>query len=909
MAPRKPTWDWKARGCAEFKHFTVPFAVKEYVQNVVGQALKDLKTREWSDWTREDLRTLEPKDQEKRKQSLILEYPGLLTGPDGALLKRTKAWAPLYILSATIAQHKLTSIFATTDLKIALVVWRHKTFGITALSVYNNHLDKKARFSSFTVDGSSTSRDNQWAVGEKGKGFILATQYLFENVEDTVAENRKSDPEAWKSVKGTVSFRVGHQIGTLKWKKSRYDDEDDLLRVILDDLSPLSVEQYMDKQVADARDRKRDTYDDDDSEDDAEGYGYTAETPKLRKQAESALKSVHQRRITQQLDAKGEGDKRGHSLVSPDEVAITVIGLDGSFQPEYLFSAIYGIIPPPQQWRVPGSQVQFFIAAADETNADAAGPSKPNTKFYHRDQYVPFGLHLNRVSVNYHGDLSITSDRVAILRDHKMTAYRSGLSSSADAAIRTIPDLALELTLDILTQQHSEGFANLVRPQDKTGADGYRKAFEAAMRKLHPEIPDDARIHPTAGSVKDRMFAELGLTPVSVSSKAWEIIEASGAYVSLEDYARDVLLSSPPVGNSKGLARLRVAMAVVAPKVPAANVTIRDYNKSTPSVVWDEDNNLFAFALLPKCEAHPTSQCLCWVGPFLHDAAKDFDGVQLSTRKLFSAYLLCMKGDANMEDDESEDDHMRSVSDEEENGVNGMELDDLLDSASWFGSDSGSESDSDSPIPSASRRKSPSASKKSTTQRVRIPPPPRVDKPRSVRSSPRRTREEPRQATPVADVPRNPTSPPNDPPVNVAPASPTHIAAPSNAPRASLPASTATAVHTNEDNEDAALTAITTLVAAHKERKLALEEARVIMKNLQDQIDALRRHRDDADTQVDVLKIDCATHKLRIEELGRASAEKDAQILALQNKVKELNETEAGIEELLRARKKARFGA
>jgi hypothetical protein len=56
MAPRKPTWDWKARGCAEFQHFTVAFAVKEYVQNVVGQILKDLRVREWSDWEREDLR-------------------------------------------------------------------------------------------------------------------------------------------------------------------------------------------------------------------------------------------------------------------------------------------------------------------------------------------------------------------------------------------------------------------------------------------------------------------------------------------------------------------------------------------------------------------------------------------------------------------------------------------------------------------------------------------------------------------------------------------------------------------------------------------------------------------------------------------------------------------------------------
>jgi hypothetical protein len=189
----------------------------------------------------------------------------------------------------------------------------------------------------------------------------------------------------------------------------------------------------------------------------------------------------------------------------------------------------------------------------------------------------------------------------------------------------------------------------LVSPKDESGAGAYHDAFEAAMRKMHPEIDDGALIHPTAGSVKESLFDELRLTPVKVTSKAWDIMAASGAYTSLDEYARQVLLSSPPVEDPKGLERLRVAMSVVAPDVPAANVTIRKYDKSTPSVVWDKDNNLFAFAFPPACDEHPTSRCLCWVGPFIHDAAKDYD-TKLSTRKLFSAYLLCMKGDANMED-------------------------------------------------------------------------------------------------------------------------------------------------------------------------------------------------------------------------------------------------------------------
>ena len=32
MAPRKPRWDWKAKGAAELDLFNIPFAAKEYLQ-------------------------------------------------------------------------------------------------------------------------------------------------------------------------------------------------------------------------------------------------------------------------------------------------------------------------------------------------------------------------------------------------------------------------------------------------------------------------------------------------------------------------------------------------------------------------------------------------------------------------------------------------------------------------------------------------------------------------------------------------------------------------------------------------------------------------------------------------------------------------------------------------------------
>ncbi|KAJ7112060.1 hypothetical protein C8R43DRAFT_1041020 [Mycena crocata] len=927
MAPRKPTWDWKARACAEFENFTVAYAMKEYLQNAGGQVLKHLGVLEWSNWIREDLRdaSISAKEREKRKQSLIAEYPGLLTGPHGAAVKRLKAWVPIYILSATIP--RLTT---TTDVKIAVVVWRHTTAEICAISVFNNHLDARAKFTSFTVDGSSTSRDNQWAVGEKGKGFILATQFLFETTEEYMSSLRQKDLEGVipKDLKAAVSFRVGHQIGTLRWKKSRFPNEDDLLQVVLDDLTPYSVEEYMEKQAADARYKNRNNSDDedDDDEDPDSFYGYTAtaEKPKLRKSAETALKGIYNRRVTQQLDTKGEKEalnNRGRCLVASDEVAITVIGLDASFEPEYLFSAIYGIIPPTQAWRVPGSQVQFFIAPVDKHDSNADKDNPNHTKFYHRDQYVLYGLHLNKLSVNYHGDLNITSDRVAILRDRKITAYWNSLASAGHQAFKTMPDLALELALDVLSDEHSEGLVNLIRPPDTSGADGYRAAFDSALRKVHPELPPDARIHPTSGGAQPGLAKELGLTPVTVPSKVWDMLEKSGAYISINDYARQVLLEAPALPTALGLARLRRAMSIVAPNVPAESITIRDYSKSAPSVVWDSDNQVFAFARPPKCEDHPAGQCFCWVGPFLHDAASDYDEGKLSTRKLFRAYLLCMKGNANMEADEvSDSDDEQGIGivlreDEDDR----MDIDDGNDDRSQTKSDKSSDS---SYLSSPLSARSPSPAQSDKDSLFSVPP--------DIRSTPTRRHKAQRAANKTAVIPDEPRGPsiapvePVPPPPIVAAPPPAEPVPPPPPAANPLPAANpflpAPAAHAplpppnpllpiDPEEEDAAVAFVSTLLTNNKHRRTALANAAGITQALQAEIAELKTRRNALEMEVDVLKIDCAVQKA---ELGRVGAEKDARIAALEKDVGQLkariDSDEAELEEFLRTRKKPRTG-
>ncbi|KAK7001509.1 hypothetical protein R3P38DRAFT_3049486, partial [Favolaschia claudopus] len=661
MAPRKPTYDWKTRDCAELDGFDVPFALKEYVQNVQGQVLKALMTREWCAWKREDMRNETPKNRELRKASLISDYPGLLTGPHGAQIRRLTAWQPWYILSARIPFDSLrqNSRNLSKDLQIALEE-------ITALSAYNNHLDRNAKFSTFTVDGASTSRQSDYAVGEKGKGFILATQFLQEHTEKVF----KILSDVPKDVKLGASFRVGHQIGTLRWKDPKYDDTEEVLYAVLEDLTPWSLDGYMDKKATEAANKKKRRRDSDDS--DSDSSQPVTFTEKFRTQCSKALNKIYDDRVRFRMDAKRE-DKNllsnaGRKQVSSDEVAITVVGIDGSFQPEYLFRAIYGIIPPERAWRVPGSPVQFFMAPENfnTPNVSAAAQSRATRP--------------PRSSTPAINSLRITADRVAILRDYPgsddlVRRYRWDLARAADLGFRTIPELGVHLALDVLSDEHSESLSHLVYPtEDADGAKAYRAAFEAALRKLHPDIPMDMQIQPTTSD--SGLIKGLGLKAVMVSQSAWRIMHNSGAYLDAKDLARKVLLNRPIVRDAASyLTRLRLAMSVLAPGVPEENVTIRDYALSTPEVVFDRENNVLAFAR-PRPKHPEKKSCLCWLGPLVRAAATNVDDDRSEQERMdsiFRGYLKGMNGNTSVDDDGDENEDKREFGDDE--SANEMDVD------------------------------------------------------------------------------------------------------------------------------------------------------------------------------------------------------------------------------------------
>lgn len=138
------------------------------------------------------------------------------------------------------------------------------------------------------------------------------------------------------------------------------------------------------------------------------------------------------------------------------------------------------------------------------------------------------------------------------------------------------------------------------------------------------------------------------LKPVMVSSKALEIMHKSGAYLPVEDYARARLLACPPIIDLPGLDRVRAVLQSVLPNVASDKISVREYDNVYPSVVWDSEHELFAFARPKPCEDHPAEQCLCWIGPALQDAAKVHKGPRISPAKLWRTYAVEMGGDTTV---------------------------------------------------------------------------------------------------------------------------------------------------------------------------------------------------------------------------------------------------------------------
>jgi hypothetical protein len=116
-----------------------------------------------------------------------------------------------------------------------------------------------------------------------------------------------------------------------------------------------------------------------------------------------------------------------------------------------------------------------------------------------------------RLSINYGGNLTLGSDRVSVRNDWQMNHYRRDVRATMDWAFRTLPELAVELALDILTDDHSNALAGILVPDNKSSVSEYRVAFDTAMgQRRRSAAPTALPLHPYAGSDENlKLFSEL----------------------------------------------------------------------------------------------------------------------------------------------------------------------------------------------------------------------------------------------------------------------------------------------------------------------------------------------------------------------------------------------------------------
>ena len=228
------TFDFKAKDCDELKDLNIGFAVKEFLQNSVGQILKARQIRVWRDWDRQDLTADIPENVQKRqecKSVLIQGASQMFAGVQGSYLAETPSAQPLYVLQKRIPASELQSNRHPHDLQVTVILWQFAD--ATALTIYNNYLDEDATFDHFVYDGASTSKDSPWAVGLKGKGFILATSYLAQQCSSYRGTSIK-----------TKHIGVGFNVGSRFCRANYNGHNPNILKVKREDLRALSFEAF-----------------------------------------------------------------------------------------------------------------------------------------------------------------------------------------------------------------------------------------------------------------------------------------------------------------------------------------------------------------------------------------------------------------------------------------------------------------------------------------------------------------------------------------------------------------------------------------------------------------------------------------------------------------------------------------
>jgi len=288
--------------------------------------------------------------------------------------------------------------------------------------------------------------------------------------------------------------------------------------------------------------------------------------------------------------------------VQDDDVCIHVIGLPGSLTAEMAFSAVFGIFEEPVVWKIPGTLFEVF---------------KGKDRFYYRDQMVPTRSPVKGLNVNYHGELEFSSDRRAIIEYSKWSEqYARNLTEALDIAVSRLPELAVLIMKAMLRSTRKPYTMN---PESKRYATEYKTAFEAACgERAQPVYPFAQR------AMSGELIRELGFFPWPLQDWQMQILEDAGAYISMDEYARNCLQEADevPEVDLPGLDCLNRCIRRLIPELEH-EVSVRQYHYSTPRALQRDGHILLAH---PKsCAKCPETKCSCWVGAALVRAMQAYD--------------------------------------------------------------------------------------------------------------------------------------------------------------------------------------------------------------------------------------------------------------------------------------------
>lgn len=356
----------------------------------------------------------------------------------------------------------------------------------------------------------------------------MSTSYLaevcqeFKEACDTSAQDEDRPlNDVCKSLLGMSSkpIGVGFNVGSRLCKAEYNKANPRMLKAKKEDLRALTVTEFRneskykdmlfslgdvfaaDMVVTDPNKKRKDVESDDESDSEAE-FVPSSHSMAISKNDEfylDKLRRTYKKRGELHLAERSKLQKENsvthpsqeRSLVRDDDVCIHVIGLPGSLTAEEAFSAIFGIFEERKVWKIPGTLFEVF---------------EGKNRFYHRDQLVPIGSPLEGISINYHGELRLSSDRMEIIsHGPDYQEYKAKLKDALDKAVSTIPELAVLIMKSML---NGKGTGSLLKPISQHYATEYKVAFEAACGKQTQAVYPFAR-----RAMEEDLIRELGFFP------------------------------------------------------------------------------------------------------------------------------------------------------------------------------------------------------------------------------------------------------------------------------------------------------------------------------------------------------------------------------------------------------------